>query len=60
MCLMWIINKNYLHWTLWIVLLSSTDTFYVVYNWVLSNLKNLSLKFLKNIIISSLRYSFKI
>ena len=33
-------------------ILSRTDTFYIVYNGALSNLKNLILKFHKNIILT--------
>ena len=55
-------NNNYV-WTLYTLkyvdffLLSSTNTFPIVSNWALSNLKNLNLKFPKNVIISSLIYS---
>ena len=34
------------------VILSRTETFYIVYNGALSNLKNLILKFHKNIILT--------
>ena len=39
------------------VLLTSVDTFPAVYNRVLSNLKNLIIKFPKNMIITLLIYS---
>ena len=53
-----IISEHFKDWIVLILFfLCCLDTFGVVYIWVLNDLKNLNLKFLKNIILSSLVYS---